>query len=57
MQEKSLADINERIRDGSARVVTAEEMPDIVDELGLAGAVREVDVVTTGTFEIGRAHV
>ena len=50
MQEKSLAEINERIRDGSARVVTAEEMPDIVDELGPAGAVREVDVVTTGTF-------
>jgi len=25
-------------------------MPDIVDELGPAGAVREVDVVTTGTF-------
>ena len=50
MQEKSLSEINERIRDGSARVVTAEEMPDIVDELGPAGAVREVDVVTTGTF-------
>ncbi|HOV82899.1 MAG TPA: homocysteine biosynthesis protein [Methanothrix sp.] len=50
MQEKSLSEINERIRDGSARVVTAEEMPDIVDELGPAEAVREVDVVTTGTF-------
>ncbi len=50
MQEKSLSEINERIRDGSARVVTAEEMPGIVDELGTAGAVREVDVVTTGTF-------
>ena len=50
MQEKSLSEINERIRDGSARVVTAEEMPDLVDELGPAGAVREVDVVTTGTF-------
>lgn len=50
MQEKSLAEINERIRDGSVRVVTAEQMPDIVDELGPAGAVREVDVVTTGTF-------
>jgi len=50
VQEKSLAEINERIRDGSARVITAEEMPDIVDELGPAGAVREVDVVTTGTF-------
>lgn len=50
MQEKSLSKINERIRNGSARVVTAEEMPDLVDELGTAGAVREVDVVTTGTF-------
>src|SRR5512146_2973858 len=50
VQEKSLNEINERIRDGSARVVTAEEMPSIVDELGTAGAVREVDVVTTGTF-------
>jgi len=50
VQEKSLSEINERIRDGSVRVVSAEEMPDIVDELGPAGAVREVDVVTTGTF-------
>jgi len=50
MEEKSLVEINERIRDGSVKVVTAEEMPDLVDELGPAGAVREVDVVTTGTF-------
>lgn len=50
MQEKSLSEINQRIRDGSVRVVTADQMPDIVDELGPAGAVREVDVVTTGTF-------
>ena len=50
VQEKSLSEINERIRDGSARVVSAEEMPDLVEELGSAGAVREVDVVTTGTF-------
>lgn len=48
--EKSLAIINSRIRDGSARVVTAEEMPAIVDELGEEGALNEVDVVTTGTF-------
>ena len=47
---KSIDDINERIHDGSVRVVTAEEMPDIVDELGVSGALREVDVVTTGTF-------
>ncbi len=50
MQEKSLSEINQRIRDGSVRVVTADQMPDMVDELGPAGAVREVDVVTTGTF-------
>ncbi len=50
VQEKSLSEINERIRDGSVRVVTAEQMPEIVDDLGPAGAVREVDVVTTGTF-------
>jgi uncharacterized protein (DUF39 family) len=47
---KSIEDINKRIRDGSVRVVTAEEMPDIVDELGVSGALKEVDVVTTGTF-------
>lgn len=48
--DKSIDEINQRIRDGSARVVTADEMPDIVSELGEEGALREVDVVTTGTF-------
>lgn len=48
--QKSIEEINERIRDGSVRVVTADKMPDIVDELGTAGALKEVDVVTTGTF-------
>ncbi|WP_292392792.1 homocysteine biosynthesis protein [Methanoculleus sp. UBA303] len=48
--EKSLNLINARIRDGTARVVTADEMPGIVDELGEEGALEEVDVVTTGTF-------
>ena len=48
--QKSIEEINERIRDGSVRVVTAEKMPDIVDELGVDGALKEVDVVTTGTF-------
>ena len=48
--EKSLDLINARIRDGNARVVTADEMPAIVDELGEEGALEEVDVVTTGTF-------
>ncbi|MDD4300769.1 MAG: homocysteine biosynthesis protein [Methanomicrobium sp.] len=48
--DKSIEEINSRILNGSARVVTAEEMPDIVAELGEDGALREVDVVTTGTF-------
>lgn len=48
--KKSIDEINERIRDGSVRTVTAEEMPNIVAELGVDGALKEVDVVTTGTF-------
>ena len=47
---KSIELINQRIRDGNVKVVTAEEMPGIVDELGEEGALKEVDVVTTGTF-------
>jgi len=48
--EKSIEEINLRIQEGNAHIVTAEEMPGIVDELGEAGALKEVDVVTTGTF-------
>ncbi|MDD1689074.1 MAG: homocysteine biosynthesis protein [Methanoregula sp.] len=48
--QKTIGQINERIREGSARVVTAEEMPALVAELGEQGALKEVDVVTTGTF-------
>lgn len=47
---KSLEEINDRIRDGSVYVVTADEMPYIVGELGAERAAKEVDVVTTGTF-------
>lgn len=48
--KKTIHQVNERIRDGNARVVTAEEMPGLVAELGEKGALAEVDVVTTGTF-------
>jgi L-aspartate semialdehyde sulfurtransferase len=48
--EKSIDLINTRIRDGNACIVTAEEMPGIVGELGEERALAEVDVVTTGTF-------
>lgn len=48
--EKSIEEINERIKDGSVRVVTADRMGEIVSELGAEEAAKEVDVVTTGTF-------
>jgi uncharacterized protein (DUF39 family)/CBS domain-containing protein len=48
--EKSLTLINQRIREGTAHVVTADQMPDLVEDLGEDQALEEVDVVTTGTF-------
>jgi len=49
-RKKTLQEINNRIKNGDAVVVTAEEMPAIVREKGAPEAAREVDVVTTGTF-------
>lgn len=47
---KTVDEINRKITEGSAVVVTAEEMKNIVEELGTKEAAKEVDVVTTGTF-------
>jgi len=47
---KTIAEINDKIRKGSAVVVTAEEIIDIVAEKGVKAAAKTVDVVTTGTF-------
>jgi uncharacterized protein (DUF39 family) len=47
---KTIADINKKIASGDVCVVTAEEMADIVDDVGAEKAALEVDVVTTGTF-------
>lgn len=47
---KTYQEINEKIRQGKAVVVTAEEMIDIVERHGDVEAARRVDVVTTGTF-------
>jgi len=47
---KTISEINEKIKDGKAVVVTAEEIIDIVKEKGINKAAQEVDVVTTGTF-------
>ncbi len=48
--QKTYAEINEKIRQGRAVVVTAEEMIDVVERHGVSEAARRVDVVTTGTF-------
>ena len=47
---KTIAEINEKIKEGKAVVVTAVEIIDIVKQKGVARAAQEVDVVTTGTF-------
>ena len=47
---KSIKEINEKIRSGDVVVVTAEEIIDIVKNDGVVEAARQVDVVTTGTF-------
>ena len=47
---KTISEINEKIRKGKAIVVTAEEIINIVEERGPVKAALEVDVVTTGTF-------
>lgn len=47
---KTIAQINERIRKGKAVVLNAEEMTEAVKRMGKEKAAREVDVVTTGTF-------
>jgi L-aspartate semialdehyde sulfurtransferase len=47
---KTLDEINEKIKQGKAVVLTAEEIIDFAKEKGIEKAAREVDVVTTGTF-------
>ena len=47
---KTIEEINEKIKQGKAVVVTAEEIIGIAREKGTKKAAEEVDVVTTGTF-------
>ena len=47
---KTIQEINEKIKRGSAVVVTAEEIIDLVEKKGEKKVAQEVDVVTTGTF-------
>lgn len=50
MSQKTIAEINDKIKKGKVVVVTAEEIIDLVEEKGIKKATQEVDVVTTGTF-------
>jgi uncharacterized protein (DUF39 family) len=47
---KSYEEINSKIEQGDAVVLTADEFKKVVQEQGVENAAREVDVVTTGTF-------
>jgi len=47
---KTIKEINEKIKRGSAVVVTAEEIIDLVEKKGVKKVAQEIDVVTTGTF-------
>jgi len=47
---KTVEEINRKIKQGKAVVITAAEMVDAVKRLGPEKAASEIDVVTTGTF-------
>jgi len=47
---KTISEINQKIQQGKAVVVNAEEVIDLVKEKGVKHAAQHVDVVTTGTF-------
>ncbi len=47
---RSYEEINKKIKEGKAVVVTAEEIIPIVKEKGIEQAFKEIDVVTTATF-------
>lgn len=47
---RTFAEINQKIKQKQAVVVTAEELVDLVKEEGVTAATKKVDVITTGTF-------
>lgn len=49
--ERTIPEINEKIRAGKATVWTLAELKARLESLSIAEATRQVDVVTTGTFE------
>ncbi|MCW4050942.1 MAG: homocysteine biosynthesis protein [Candidatus Bathyarchaeota archaeon] len=49
-KKRTVAEINEKIRNGDVQVLTISEMKDLVESSGVEVAFKEVDVVTTGTM-------
>ncbi|MFN4279984.1 homocysteine biosynthesis protein [Thermosynechococcus sp.] len=49
--ERTIPEINEKIRAGKATVWTLAELKARLESLSIAEATRQVDVITTGTFE------
>ncbi|NLA22878.1 MAG: hypothetical protein GX870_07550, partial [Candidatus Marinimicrobia bacterium] len=47
---KSYAEINQKIKNRQAVVMTAEEIKSFIREQGIKSVLEKVDVVTTGTF-------
>lgn len=47
---RTITEINQKIKSGDVQVVTAEEMKKLVESSGIEVAYRDIDVVTTGTF-------
>jgi uncharacterized protein (DUF39 family) len=47
---KTVQEINRKISQGNAVVLTGEEMAEFAKEKGISKAAEEIDVVTTGTF-------
>jgi uncharacterized protein (DUF39 family)/CBS domain-containing protein len=48
--DRTISEINNKIKSGDVQVVTAEEMKKLVESSGVEVAYRDIDVVTTGTF-------
>jgi uncharacterized protein (DUF39 family) len=48
---QSISDINEKIKNLTAKVLTVSELKQLVQVVGVKKATAQVDVITTGTFE------
>jgi L-aspartate semialdehyde sulfurtransferase len=48
---QTIEQINHKIENGTAKVLTAIELKELVGQIGISAAAQQVDVITTGTFE------